>query len=627
MSLPLPHEARVRVRVRRALFGTLVVLTTVLAGLAMADILRTNGMSNLEAAMLALFVILFVNVALSFWTSIFGFWVRMRGGDHLALTRTLAGDHDPSPLPARTAIVMPVYNEDPGRVMAGLEATYRSLEATGFLRDFDFFVLSDTTDPDVWVEEELAFTRLRHAVSDPSRLFYRKRRENLERKAGNISDFCAEWGPKYRYMIVFDADSVMTGEALVKLVRLAERNPDVGIIQAPPVPVNRQTLFGRLQQFGVRAYGPIFLSGLNYWQAGEGNYWGHNAIIRIQPFVEHCKLPKLPGKEPLGGSILSHDFVEAALMRRAGYRVFLADDLEGSYEESPPTLIDYAARDRRWCQGNLQHARLLGFPGLNRVNRLHLLMGVMAYVNSPIWMLLLLLATLEAFRHLFVGHEYFAPQPSLFPMWEISIVWKAIPLYLVVMGMLFVPKILSFFVHLRQRGMIARFGGTLRFGISIVLEAFFSILLAPVMAVLQTRFVITTLLGKSIVWNSQERGDTMTPWGVAARRHGGTTLLGIAWGIATWSYVPELFWWLTPVTAGLVLAIPLSVLSSKVSLGRKAAELGLLLIPEEIDPPPVLRTLHERLAEHGYERVGDGLALVLDDPRVRAVHLSLLPAA
>src|SRR5581483_10558213 len=263
----------------------------------------------------------------------------------------------------RTAIVMPVYNEEHGRGMAGLKGTYESLEQTGLLQHFDFFILSDTTDPDTWVSEELAFAELRTQVSDPERLVYRNRRENTERKTGNIADFCANWGERYRYMIVFDADSVMTGTSLVNLVRLMEANPHVGIVQAPPLPINRRTLFGRIHQFAMQAYSLIFISGLNFWQGGAANYWGHNAIIRIRPFVEHCRLPKLPGKEPLGGSILSHDFVEAAFMRRAGWKVYLASELRGSYEEMPSSLIGYAARDRRWCQGNLQHLKLLGTPG------------------------------------------------------------------------------------------------------------------------------------------------------------------------------------------------------------------------------------------------------------------------
>src|SRR5215469_15575337 len=380
---------------RRLCFFTLALFTVAAISWAAFNMLEINGLTPLKETIFVLFVLLQIPLALSFWTAVIGFLVQMTGGDPLDLTRTL--DSELVELP-RTAVVMPVYNENPVRVFAGLKSTYESLEQTKLLPNFDFFLLSDTTDPDLWVQEEMAFTELRSQVSAPERLFYRNRRENIERKSGNIADFCVTWCERYRYMIVFDADSIMTGMSLVNLVRLMEKNPSVGIIQAPRLPVNRRSLFGRLYQFAMHAYSSIFISGLNFWQGGAANYWGHNAIIRIQPFVAHCRLPKLSGKQPLGGSILSHDFVEAAFMRRAGWNVYLASELRGSYEEVPSSLIGYAARDRRWCQGNLQHARLLFTPGFHFVNRIHILMGLMGYLASPLWLLLLALTTIEGIK-------------------------------------------------------------------------------------------------------------------------------------------------------------------------------------------------------------------------------------
>jgi membrane glycosyltransferase len=610
---------------RRLVFAILIVATIVIGALAMASALAANGLSALEWTQLVLFVILFSWIAPSFWTSLFGFAVILRGGDPFAITRTLEPWEAGRRLPVRTAIVIPVYNEDPERVMAGVASTMSSLDDRGVLADFDTYILSDTDDPELWVEEELAFSRLRDFVRDPDRLFYRKRRENVDRKVGNIADFCARWGDRYRYMIVFDADSVMSGGTLVHMVRLMERNPGVGLIQVPPMPVSRETLFGRIQQFAAGAYGGMFATGLNWWQAGEGNYWGHNAIIRIRPFVDHCRLPVLSGTEPLGGAILSHDFVEAALMRRAGWTVWLASELDGSYEETPPTLIDHAARDRRWCQGNLQHVRLIGTRGLNLISRLHLLMGIMSYLASPLWMLLLLVATIEAARAAMLGPVYFDPERSLFPVWQVSTTTRTLILYLVTLGMLLSPKLLAILAH-AARGKLRGFGGAVRLTMSVLLEALFSMLLAPVMAVLQTRFVLSVLAGRKVTWAGQQRQDATTTLSDAVRRHGGSTALGFVWGVAAYRFMPDFFWWLTPVLAGLVLSIPLSMLSSRPDMGRAARALGMFLIPEEIEPPQVLARLPRFRAQlRADASLPTGLSRLISDPEARRIHLGLLP--
>ena len=361
-----------RITLRGLAFGSAVTSTVLVVSWQALEMLRLNGLNALKLAIFLLFLTLLIPIAISFWTAVIGFVIQLRGGDPLALTRSLREEETGKLDLPRTAVVMPAYNEEPTRLFAGLAATYESLQTTGQLSRFDFYLLSDSNNPDTWVREEVAFAELRGALQDQGRLHYRNRRDNKERKTGNIAEFCASWGERYRYMIVLDADSIMTGASLVDLVRLMEKNPSAGIIQSSPVPVNRQTLFGRLQQFATQAYSQVFATGLNFWQAGAGNYWGHNAIIRIQPFVQHCRLPTLSGEEPMGGQILSHDFIEAAFMRRAGWRIYLATELRGSYEEVPPSLITYAARDRRWCQGNLQHTRLLFTPGLHIINRLHL---------------------------------------------------------------------------------------------------------------------------------------------------------------------------------------------------------------------------------------------------------------
>jgi membrane glycosyltransferase len=612
---------------RQLFFAGLSACTMVVIGRAMFSMLQANGLNSLKTVIFILFLVLLAPIVLSFWTATLGFVVCWRGGDSLELKRTPAEPVPPDANWPRTAVVVPVYNEDPVRVYAGLKATYESLEQTGFLPFFEFFILSDTTDPDIWLREEQALVDFRQSVSDPSRIFYRNRRENVDRKTGNIADFCEGWGGRYRYMIVFDADSIMTGACLVNLVRLMERHPNAGIVQAPPLPVNRRSFFGRMRQFATHAYTSIFLTGLNFWQGGAANYWGHNAIIRIQPFVDHCRLPKLSGREPLGGSILSHDFVEAAFMRRAGWKVYLASELRGSYEEVPPSLISYAARDRRWCQGNLQHARLLLLPGLHPINRVHLCLGVMAYAAAPLWMLMLVISTIEGIRESVQSHPYFPTGPALHPIWKISVQHQAIGLFLAVMGLLMAPKLLSLLIHLRNRAERAGFGGGDKFALSVLLETAASTLLAPVLAFLQTHFVVGILLGRNVKWEAQDRGEAQTTLSEAMLRHWPSTLLGAVWSVLLLTTTPKLFWWFSPVLAGFLLAIPMSVWSSRVSLGERARKHGLFLTPEEVDPPSILLTLDRELewaANRVWAKEEDALERVLSDPAVRAVHFSLL---
>src|ERR1043166_3014898 len=566
---------------RRALFLSLTALTVMLISWRTFAMLQINGLDPLKTAGFLLFVVLLIPIALSFWTAAIGFVVQSSGGDPLGVTRDLLEDDADTVEHPRTAVVMPIYNEDPVRVFAGLKVTYQDLEKTGRLPSFDFFVLSDTTDPDIWVREEMAFADLRRQVSDPARLIYRNRRDNVDRKMGNIADFCATWGNRYRYMIVFDADSIMTGTSLINLVRVMEKNPRAGIVQAPPLPVNRRTLFGRLQQFATHAYSLNFTTGLNFWQGGAANYWGHNAIIRVAPFVEHCRLPKLSGKEPLGGTILSHDFVEAAFMRRAGWKVYLAGELRGSYEEMPSSLIGYAARDRRWCQGNLQHARLLLTPGFHMVNRLHIWLGIMSYLASPLWLLLLAIATAAEINESFGQHSYFARGRALFPTWHISVEQTALLLFSLMMLLLLAPKVLSYITQCRQRERRAGFGGGLNLATSVICETFISSLLAPNLALLQTRFVITTLLGKNVRWDAQDRGDAETSFREACRRHWPSAVLGAAWAALLLATVPQLFWWFSPVFAGFLLAVPLSAWTSRVRAGERARARAPFLIPEE----------------------------------------------
>ncbi|HVW19959.1 MAG TPA: glucans biosynthesis glucosyltransferase MdoH [Opitutaceae bacterium] len=616
-----------RLNRRRFLFFSAIVVLTGFASWFMADLLWRDGMTRLEVGMLALFVILFAHIATGFCSALVGFYVVNRGGDSCRLTTTLA-DAERTPL-ASTAVIMPIFNEDVSRVFEGLRVIFRSVQATGKLDHFDFFILSDSNRPNQWIQEEVAWTELCKQVEGFGKIFYRKRRQPINKKAGNVADFLRRWGKNYRYMLVLDADSIMTGEALVKLAALMETNPHVGIIQTAPRLAFGETLYARMQAFANRLYSPLFLAGINYWQQHEGNYWGHNAIIRVQPFMEHCALPALPGSEPFGGRILSHDFVEAALMRKAGWGVWLAADVEGSYEEGPPTLIDSAKRDRRWCQGNLQHTWLLTARGFRTANRFHLFMGVMAYVSSPLWLLFLFLGMIEAFRA--AGEPHSPDTTSLFG-YRVQLP-EALTLFLFTMLLLYLPKIVSVVSALGRPGEAERFGGRSRLVASAVLEAAASTLFAPIAMMFNTRFVLFTLLGQGVSWVAQQRraDDDGTDWREAILTHGVQTIVGAIWGLSALVLFPSYFWWLSPVIAGLVLSVPVSIYFSKASLGRQARELGLFLTPEETEPRRELKQLQKNLAEcyrhlPPFEplRADYGLMQAVLDPYINAMHVALL---
>jgi membrane glycosyltransferase len=401
------------------------------------------------------------------------------------------------------------------------------------------------------------------------------------------------------------------------------------MIQTAPVAVLRRSLFARLQQFSSRLYGPLFAAGLHYWQLGEGQYWGHNTIIRVAPFMEHCHLPRLPGKPPHGGEILSHDFVEAALMGRAGWNIWLAYDLGGSYEEVPSTLLEEMARDRRWCQGNIQHLRLLSTEGLKGAHRALFLNGVLSYVSAGLWFCFLALSTAEAVLEALREPVYFPAGPSLFPQWP---VWRpewAIALMAVTGAILFLPKLLAILLVVLRGGARA-FGGAPRLLLSALLEVLVSTGLAPIRMVFHSRFVIANLLGRTVAWRSQSRGDEETGWGEAIRRHGLDTLWASAWAVAVFVLNPGYSWWLTPIVTALVLSVPLSVLTSRVRLGDRTRAAGLFLTPEESSPPPELEDLETLVARVAAEREAlpaaerDGFVRAVVDPVVNAVHCALL---
>lgn len=608
------------------IFFSLAIGLAGLGTLLFADLLWRTGWSASRLVLLALFSILFLMASIGCMHGLYGFFLR-RFSDRRRITQL--GDYRTRNIDGTsTALVFPIYNEDVRRVFAGIATVHESLARTGHLDRFDFFIISDSNQPDKWVEEERRWFALTQDLNALGRIHYRRRIVNENGKSGNVRDFLRTWGRRYRYFIVFDADSIMSGETVVDMVKIMETNPGVGLLQTVPALANAQSAFARAQQFADRLYGPLFTAGLNYWSQENGNYWGHNAIIRVEPFMQFCDLPQLPGTKPFGGHILSHDFVEAALLRRQGWQVWLAPDLPGSYEEGPPAILEGAQRDRRWCQGNLQHTLLLFARGLNGASRIHLAFGILGYLAGPLWLAFMIVSTWTLFYREQSGLSEVVVS-AFTPMIDLDRTGHALLIFGLVMTVLFTPKILSLvdlvFEPTRRRA----FGGLPRATLSTVGETLFSTLHAPLQMLFHTKFVLATLSGANVHWSAQKRGSDGTAWSTAAREHVGHTALGIAWGAFTWWLDPEAFWWFTPVLAGMVLSIPLSVITSRASVGQALRHAGFLLTPQESAPPIELTRLDEMLATpDGTIKVAGsphiGLRQAVLDPYVNAIHVTLL---
>jgi membrane glycosyltransferase len=594
------------VRWRRLVLLGFIILGAFVGTQAMKQVLPQHGGTGAERALLVLFGVLFGWISAGFWTGVMGGWVllRTRGRD-AAPSADAGGSSRP-----RTAVVMPICNEHVPTVFGGLRATWESLAASGSTEGFDFFILSDTNRPDILAAEQAAWTDLVEALAadrpdgaPTPRIHYRWRPRRTRRKAGNVSDFARRWGRAYRYMVVLDADSLMTGDCLRELVRRMEADPRAGILQTAPRACGHETLHARVLQFGSRAYGPLFTAGMCFWQLGESHYWGHNAIVRLEPFIAHCALPPLPGSGSLSGEVLSHDFVEAALMRRAGWRVWVLHDVPGSYEQVPPNLLAELQRDRRWCHGNLQNARLMFEPGLHAVHRSVFVTGVLAYASAPLWLGFLLLSTFLFTKHAHDVPIYFIEPYQLFPIWPSEHLRLVLTLFGLTGILLLAPKALSLLVWMATRR-ASCFGGTWRLIASAFIEFLHSLLLAPVRMLFHTQFFLAALTGWKLDWKSPPRDDARTSWGEALRRHGLHTLLAIAWLAAIHASGAPFPWWLTPIIGGLLAAIPISVYGSRASLGRAWQRAGLLLIPEEIEPPEVLRAAQRHAAFFATRRAG-----------------------
>lgn len=602
---------------RLFVFGGAALLTAY-GVVEMYGVINVGTITTLKWMLLVLFAINFSWIALAFTGGIVGYI-------HLLLAPR--PQSMPTELREQTAIVMPIYNEAPTRVFAAMEAMIEEVEKTGLGHHFSWFLLSDSTNPDVWVAEEQTYIALKERLGDKVRVYYRHRPKNVSRKAGNIEEFLRRWGGAYEHMIVLDADSLMTAECILHLTAAMEKDPDAGIIQTLPLIINRNTFFARLQQFSARLYGTVIGAGLAVWSGRQGNYWGHNAIIRCRAFAAHCSMPILSGKPPFGGHILSHDFVEAAMIIRGGYGVYMLPTLRGSYEESPPSLIDVATRDRRWCQGNLQHLRVISARGLSLMSRQHFASGVFGYVNSPVWFAALIVGMLLVVQSAYIRPEYFTHEFQRFPDWPRFDYERALDLFMLTMAVLLTPKALGLVYALFRAPTRKACGGAFGLIGSSIVEIIFAALIAPVMMVIQTGSVLQIVFGRDTGWTPQRRDDGSIPFRDIVRRHRWHMALGVLTLVVALILSTSLAAWMSPTIAGLLLAIPLSWASGKLALGMAMRRMGLLVTPEEGDRPRVAARaaeIEEQSALGGSEHV-NALVAIHRNPILRDAHEKMLP--
>ena len=564
----------------------------------------------MQLALLVLFVPTFAWVGFSFCAVLAGFLAPR-------LT-TPAGPNN-----ARIVVVMPIYHEDPAESIGLLTALSKGLANAGLADRTEIFVLSDSRDPAMAINETLMVSAAREMSPVP--IWYRRRETNEDRKSGNLAEFVRRWGGRYDQMVVLDADSVLTAETIRDLSARMNADDDLGLIQTMPILVGGETIFARLTQFAGRVYGPMIARGVSAWSGNCGNYWGHNAMIRVSAFAEACGLPRLPGRPPFGGTILSHDFVEAAALCRAGWSVRLDHDLRGSYEGCPPTLLDMATRERRWAQGNLQHARLFGIRGARAMSRVHFAIGILGFVMSPLWLALLLIGLVLSAMVLLSTPEYFPNAYQLFPDWPVFDARRMLYLFIAAMSLLLLPKLIATF-RAWWRPLARNSGGPVRIFASALFEILLSALIAPVQMLIQTRQIYEILRGRDSGWDAQVRAGSMPDWNVVIARHWMHMLLGIVTLIVLAQFSPGQLIWLSPILAGLILSPLTSRYSASPIFGRWARMNGLLVTPEERDYPQILS--EASAAMRALPRLSDDRSTILDlarHPDRMERHLAMLP--
>jgi membrane glycosyltransferase len=544
----------------------------------LASILGHQGWSWIDVGMFACFAIAAPWSVLGVWNALLGLWLLHGRRDARALVAPYAAAGDlATPISASTAIIMTVRNEDPARAYARLETLMLSMSESGDDACFSYFILSDTDDAATARLEERGLDALKARYPQAAaRLHYRRRTTNEGYKAGNVRDFCERWGDDYTFMLPLDADSLMSADTIRRMVRMGEAWPKLGILQSLVVGAPAASGFARVFQFGMRHGMRPYTMGSAWWAGDCGPFWGHNALVRIAPFRDHCDLPVLPGKPPLGGQILSHDQVEAVLMRRAGYECRVLPEECGSYEDNPPTLLEFTRRDLRWCQGNMQYWALLGLKNIQPMSRFQLLWAIMMFIGVPAFTLLIALAALKPLD----GEDM-----SRFPA------GSAIGLYGVYLAMYLAPKLAGFLDIAMTPGGLARYGGGARFAAGALFELAFSFMLGAATTLRTGLFMIGLLFGRSVIWSGQSRDAHELSYATAFAGLWPQLVFGVyLYGMAA-ALAPSLILWSAPLTLGYFFAIPFAVETSGPRFTAFLQRTGLCAIPEDLAQPPILALL------------------------------------
>lgn len=565
-TTPTGVQSTAELRRRRWIVVALNVVTWFLLNSAAWSVLGTGGWTIVDIVLALAFAIATPWTVLGFWNALLGLWLLHRDDKAMAEVAPFAVAGDlPTPLTIRTAVFMTLRNEDPERAIGRLAIVKDSIDATGEGSQFDYFILSDTNRPDIAEREEKAAAAFADAAGQ-GRVIYRRRTDNAGFKAGNVREFLDRWGSRYKLMLPLDADSLMAGATIVKHVRMMQAHPKLGILQSLVVGMPSSSAFARIFQFGMRQGMRAYTMGQAWWVGDCGPFWGHNALVRIRPFMEECHLPLLSGDPPLGGHILSHDQVEATFMRRAGYEVRVLPVEEGSWEENPPTILEFSRRDVRWCQGNMQYVKLLDQPGLKPISRFQLVWAILMFVGVPAWTLMITLSPFLAWH---------GPSREAFP------VGFAATVYVVFFLMYLMPKIAGFADILISAGGTARYGGRLRFLVAAATELVFSFLLGALTSFRITVFMIGLAFGKSVVWGGQQRDAMALTWREAWDAFWPQMAFGWVIFALLWAASPAAALWSLPLTAGFLIAVPFAVVTASPRLGRLFVATRFCGIPEE----------------------------------------------
>ena len=563
---------------RRILFFTLVALTITGMIALLVCALSAGGFGPGDLLLVLLFTVTLPWMAIGFWNAAIGFIVIRFARDPIAVaTPSTARVSGHEPIVSSTAILVCIRDEPPERVIRHIAPMVDGLIARGVAQHFHLYVLSDTSDLAHAAIESRHFSELANVWRGRMALTYRRRDINTGFKAGNIRDFCDRWGDHHEHMLVLDADSLMTADAVLRLVRIMQANPQLGILQSLVVGMPSTSAFARTFPFGMRLGMRSYPIGSAWWQGDCGPYWGHNAIIRIAPFVMHCHLPVLPESALIDGHILSHDQVEAVLMRRAGYEVRVLPEEGDSFEQNPPTLIEFIRRDLRWCQGNMQYWHLLAIPGLKWISRYQLVFALVMFLGSPGWIGLLVFGSIAA-AFAGTGGTFIHPGVGLL-------------VFCLALIMHFAPQIATAIDVLTRAPLRRRFGGGFRFVAGLLTWMLFFAMLEPIMWLSHTIFLGRLLAGRSVGWGPQARDDHQVPWSLAARQLWPHTLLGVSTVGLLALTVPGAIPYALFVAGGPLLSIPLAVVTASPALGRAMVRIGLCRLPEETAPPREMAAL------------------------------------